>query len=145
MSLAGKYYLHRPPAVVDDPGQACHILQKQCGPLIRGKTPGKAQGEDGRVQQHPGGHDVVGIGALPPPLKSGPLSYLGYKHLLHEAMVLPYDPVRDLVHQLPDVRMVMLLQPGPSQIAIEYLITEAPIDPGGNMHPVSDMLNGNLI
>ena len=59
--------------------------------------------------------------------------------------MIPDNAVRYLVDQLPDRRQVVFLQPCSSEVSVEDHIAQTPVYPGGHMHPIGDMLNGNLV
>ncbi len=58
MGLAAEDELQGPPGIIDEPFQPLQIGKDQVGPLVDGKPPGKANGQDRRVEQGPA-HDHV--------------------------------------------------------------------------------------
>ena len=145
MRFSCKDDLNRSPGIIENPSQPIHILQEKGRSLIRGEAPGKPQGEGGGIEQHSRGHDLAWFGTTFQPFVPRSLLYLGDQHVFHGIMVVPDDLIRNLADQLPDAALIMLLQPGPAHIAAEDVITQPAIDPGRDMNPIGDIIDGNLI
>jgi hypothetical protein len=119
MRLAGENDLHRAARRIEESARAVRVMEDQRGPLISGEAAGEANRQRVAIEQGTGGQGATRTDAVVRPEPAGAFADEREHVAPQRAPDVPDFLVGDVEHAIPELRIVVMLDPVGAEMLLE--------------------------